>query len=174
MLGPVNLNKRKGDPSKDVHALISGTWEILMLVAKGTLQFIDFKMGDYLGGPSLITWVLKSWKPPLVASRREHQIQIQGHTWHEHMWIQRKPRTWVSGLLLLLVYKWHQRLSLQWAVRCFVTRPAGFMFAPVQGADPKKLKGLLMKVKEEREKAGLKLNIQKTKIMTSSPITYGK
>ena len=33
------------------------------------------------------------------------------------------------------------------------------------------LKGLLMKVKEESEKAGLKLNIQKTKIMESSPIT---
>ena len=33
------------------------------------------------------------------------------------------------------------------------------------------LKNLLMKVKEEIEKAGLKLNIQKTKIMESSPIT---
>ena len=33
------------------------------------------------------------------------------------------------------------------------------------------LKSLLMKVKEESEKAGLKLSIQKTKIMTSSPIT---
>ena len=33
------------------------------------------------------------------------------------------------------------------------------------------LKGLLMKVKEESEKAGLKLNIQKTKIMVSGPIT---
>ena len=33
------------------------------------------------------------------------------------------------------------------------------------------LKSLLMKVKEGSEKAGLKLNIQKTKIMTSSPIT---
>ena len=32
------------------------------------------------------------------------------------------------------------------------------------------LKGLLMKVKEESEEAGLKLNIQKTKIMTSGPI----
>ena len=32
-------------------------------------------------------------------------------------------------------------------------------------------KGLLMKVKEESEKAGLKLNIQKPKIMASSPIT---
>ena len=33
------------------------------------------------------------------------------------------------------------------------------------------LKSLLMKVKEESEKYGLKLNIQKTKIMASSPIT---
>ena len=33
------------------------------------------------------------------------------------------------------------------------------------------LKSLLMKVKEEREKIGLKLNIQKTKIMASGPIT---
>ena len=33
------------------------------------------------------------------------------------------------------------------------------------------LKRLLMKVKEENEKAGLKLNIQKTKIMSSGPIT---
>ena len=36
------------------------------------------------------------------------------------------------------------------------------------------LKSLLMKMKEESEKVGLKLNIQKTKIMASSPITYGK
>ena len=35
----------------------------------------------------------------------------------------------------------------------------------------KELKGLLMKVKEDTEKAGLKLNIQKTKIMPSGPIT---
>ena len=34
-----------------------------------------------------------------------------------------------------------------------------------------KLKSLLMKVKEESEKVGLKLNIQKTKITASSPIT---
>ena len=33
------------------------------------------------------------------------------------------------------------------------------------------LKSLLMRVKEESQKAGLKLNIQKTKIMASSPIT---
>ena len=35
------------------------------------------------------------------------------------------------------------------------------------------LKSSLMKVKEESEKAGLKLNIKKTKIMASSPITSG-
>ena len=38
-------------------------------------------------------------------------------------------------------------------------------------AESKELKSFLMKVKEENEKAGLKLNIQKTKIMASSPIT---
>ena len=36
------------------------------------------------------------------------------------------------------------------------------------------LKSLLMKVKEESEKVGLKLNVQKTKIMTSGPITSRK
>ena len=38
-------------------------------------------------------------------------------------------------------------------------------------AESEELKSLLMKVKEESEKAGLKLNIQKTKIMTSHSIT---
>ena len=38
-------------------------------------------------------------------------------------------------------------------------------------AESEELKSLLLKVKEESEKAGLKLNIQKTKIMASSPIT---
>ena len=38
-------------------------------------------------------------------------------------------------------------------------------------AENKELKSLLMKVKEESEKGGLKLNIQKTKIMASGPIT---
>ena len=38
-------------------------------------------------------------------------------------------------------------------------------------AESEELKSLLMKVKEESEKVALKLNIQKTKIMTSSPIT---
>ena len=42
---------------------------------------------------------------------------------------------------------------------------------PLMAESEEELKTLLMKVKEESEKVGLKLNIQKTKIMTSSPIT---
>ena len=41
----------------------------------------------------------------------------------------------------------------------------------LMGESEEELRGLLMKVKEESEKAGLKLNIQKTKVMASSPIT---
>ena len=41
-------------------------------------------------------------------------------------------------------------------------------------AESEELKSLLMKVKGESEKVGLKLNIQKTKIMASGPISYGK
>ena len=41
-------------------------------------------------------------------------------------------------------------------------------------AESEELKNLLMKVKEESEKVGLKLNIKKTNIMASSPIISGK
>ena len=41
----------------------------------------------------------------------------------------------------------------------------------VMAGSKEELKSFLMKVKEESEKAGLKFNIQKTKIMASSPIT---
>ena len=41
----------------------------------------------------------------------------------------------------------------------------------VKGESKEELKSLLIKVKEEGEKTGLKLNIQKTKIMASGPIT---
>ena len=42
---------------------------------------------------------------------------------------------------------------------------------PLMAESEEDLKSLLMKVKEENEKAGLKLKIQKTKIMASGPIT---
>ena len=45
------------------------------------------------------------------------------------------------------------------------------MIPPLWQKSEEELKGLLIKVKEESEKAGLKLNIQKTKIMASGPIT---
>ena len=45
------------------------------------------------------------------------------------------------------------------------------MTPPLWQKVKKELKSLLMKVKEESEKVGLKLNIQKTKTMTSGPIT---
>ena len=41
----------------------------------------------------------------------------------------------------------------------------------LKAENEEELKGLLMRVEEESKKAGLKLNIQKTKIMTSAPIT---
>ena len=46
--------------------------------------------------------------------------------------------------------------------------------ATLMAESKEELKGLLMKVKEESEKVGLKLNIQKTKIMASGPITSWK
>ena len=45
------------------------------------------------------------------------------------------------------------------------------MIPPLMAESEEELKSLLMKVKEESEKVGLKLNIQETKIMASSPIT---
>ena len=42
---------------------------------------------------------------------------------------------------------------------------------PLMAESEEEMKSLLMKVKEESEKVGLKLNIQKTKIMASGPIT---
>ena len=44
----------------------------------------------------------------------------------------------------------------------------------LMGESEEKLKSLLMKVKEESKKVGLKLNIQKTKIMASGPNIHGK
>ena len=45
------------------------------------------------------------------------------------------------------------------------------MTPPLVAESEKELRSLLMKVKEESEKVGLKFNIQKTKIMASDPIT---
>ena len=47
----------------------------------------------------------------------------------------------------------------------------GYAYDTILIAESEELKSLLMKVKEESENVGLKLNIQKTKIMASGPIT---
>ena len=52
-----------------------------------------------------------------------------------------------------------------------ISTTSDMQMIPPQWQKAKELKSLLMKVEEESEKAGLKLNIQKTKIMASSPIT---
>ena len=44
----------------------------------------------------------------------------------------------------------------------------------IMAKSEEELKSLLMKVKEESEKVGLKLNIHKTKVTASGPITHGK
>ena len=52
-----------------------------------------------------------------------------------------------------------------------VSITSDMQMTPPLMAESEELKSLLMKVKEESEKVGLQLNIQKTKIMASSPIT---
>ena len=52
-----------------------------------------------------------------------------------------------------------------------ITSDMQMTYATLMAGSEEELKSLLMKVKEESEKVGLKLNIQKTKIMASTPIT---
>ena len=52
-----------------------------------------------------------------------------------------------------------------------ISKPSDMQMISLYWQKVKRNKSLLMKVKEESEKAGLKLNIQKTKIMASDPIT---
>ena len=62
------------------------------------------------------------------------------------------------------------KLESIWLVEISITSDMQ-MTPPLRQKVKKKLKSLLMKVKEESEKVGLSLNIQKTKIMASDPIT---
>ena len=48
------------------------------------------------------------------------------------------------------------------------------MIPPLMAEKEEELKSFLMKVKEESEKAGLKVNIQKMKIMAPAPLLHGK
>ena len=61
------------------------------------------------------------------------------------------------------------KLESRWLGEITIT--SDMQMTPPLWQESEELKSLLMKVKEESEKAGLKLNIQKTKIMASGPIT---
>ena len=68
----------------------------------------------------------------------------------------------------MLVWKKHKlesRLSGEMSIT------SDTQITPLMAESEEELKSLLMRVKEETEKVGLKLNIQKTKIMASGPIT---
>ena len=73
---------------------------------------------------------------------------------------------------------WNARLDeLQAGIKSAGRNINNFRYADdttLMGENEEKLKSLLMRVKEESEKTGLKLNMQKTKIMAFSPITFGK
>ena len=60
---------------------------------------------------------------------------------------------------------------LGWKKHKLESRLPGEISITSDVAESEELKSLLMKVKEESEKVGLKFNIQKTKIMASGPIT---
>ena len=93
-------------------------------------------------------------------------------------------RTHLSAVLLALEIELMRNPSLlrsQWDISImqsltgfFLNHPSDFLFSlapyPLM-AESEELKSLLINVKEESEKAGLKLNIQKSKIMASGPIT---
>ena len=75
------------------------------------------------------------------------------------------------GYLFTAVPAKHSHCSLPWT-RCISLPPPLLTFdTTLMAESEEELKSLLMKVKEESEKVGLKVNIQKTKIMASGPIT---
>ena len=76
------------------------------------------------------------------------------------------PPTTVFQFLLLREPKWKQKDKNSLEVWLRYAGDTNLM-----AESEERLKSLLLKVKEESEKAGLKLNIQKTKMMASSPIT---
>ena len=97
-------------------------------------------------------------------------------------WFQtRKKRTtnlYIVTLLILLIYRVHHVKSRldesQAGVKTVERHINNLRYADgttLMAESQEELKSLLVRVKEESEKAGLKLNIQKTKIMASGPIT---
>ena len=79
-----------------------------------------------------------------------------------------------KGVRLFIVIVWNARLDEKQAGTKIAERNISnlrYADTTLTAESEEELKSLLMNVKEESEKAGLKLNIQKTKIMASGPIT---
>ena len=66
---------------------------------------------------------------------------------------------------------WPSRRAQSFSDCCVISCNVFYVYTTLMAESEEELKGLLMKVKEESEKVGLKLNIQKTKIMASGLIT---
>ena len=138
----------------------------------------------------LVNWGACELEWPGCSYRKPPQ---DGSTFHAHFWIPGGNRSlgasWLPGLWNRVEFAGANRKGL--ASHDFSPLKAGLDEAQagikiagrnisnlrysdettLMAESEEELKSLLMKVKEESEKVGLKLNIQKTKIMTSSPIT---
>ena len=105
------------------------------------------------------TWVQSlGWEDPL---EKEMAIHSSILAWRIP-WTEKPSRLQSLGL---------QRVGYDWATSPHLRYADDTTF---MAESEEKLKSLLMKVKEESEKVGLKLNIQKMKIMASGPITSGE
>ena len=119
------------------------------------------------------------WEYPLEKGKATHfSILAWRIPWVTNSW------TWLSDFHFLFTFSYAE--YTMWNARLDEAQ-AGFKIARkninnLRNADDttlmaeskEELTSLLMKVKKESEKADLKLNIQKTKIMTSGPIFHGK
>ena len=85
-------------------------------------------------------------------------------------------RLYIVTLLIYLICKVHHEKrwagrNTRWTQDCHINNLRYADDTTLMAESEEELKSLLTKVKEESEKVGLKLNIQKTKIMASGPIT---
>ena len=134
----------------------------------------NWKILQEMGIPDHLTWLLRN-----LYAGQEAAIR----TGHETMDRFKIGKGVCQGCILSpCLFNLHAE-HIMWNARLYVAQ-AGIKIARryinnlryahdtiLMAESEEELKSLLMKVKEESEKAGLKLNIQKTKIMASSPIT---
>ena len=98
------------------------------------------------------------WEDPLEEGKATHSSTLARRI----AWTEEPAR--LQSIGLYRVGRDCSKKAAAVAVRCFISQL-------ITAESTEELKSLLMKVKEESEKVGLRLNIQKTKIMASNPIT---